>query len=61
MTALFDEKEAEKTELLSREAELMLAQDLTRKDLKESRGVIKQSMYDGSKKLKHVVPKGKHI
>lgn len=56
-----DEKEAARIEELAIEAEVSLEKDDARKDLKETRGVIKQTMYDGSKKLKHIVPKGKHI
>lgn len=61
MTVQNDDKEAERIEELADEAELSLEEDDSRKDLKETRGVIKQTLYDGSKKLKHVVPKGKHI
>jgi len=59
MTALTDEKEAERIEELANEAEVLLEEDDSRKDLKEQRGIIKQTLYDGSKKLKHIVPKGK--
>jgi hypothetical protein len=41
--------------------ELTLETDYQRKDLKELRGLTKQTLYDGSKKLKHSVPKGKRI
>lgn len=61
MTVLTDEKEVERIEELANEAELLLREDDSRKDLKETRGIIKQTMYDGSKKLKHAVPKGKHV
>jgi len=61
MAVLTEEKETEKIEKLADEAELMLREDDSRKDLKEARGIIKQTLYDGSKKLKHTVPKGKHI
>ncbi len=61
MTVLSDEKEVERIEELADEAELLLREDDSRKDLKETRGIIKQTMYDGSKKLKHIVPKGKHV
>jgi len=60
MTVHPDEKEAEKIEELTREAEILLEEEDSKRDLKEKRGVIKQTLYDGSKKLKHVVPKGKH-
>lgn len=61
MTVQTDDKEVERIEELADEAELLLEEDDSRKDLKETRGVIKQTLYDGSKKLKHIVPKGKHI
>lgn len=61
MTAQTDEKEAKKIEELVGEAEIVLEEDDSKKDLKEKRGIIKQTLYDGSKKLKHVIPKGKHI
>ena len=61
MTAQTDEKRAERIEELAREAEILLEKDDSKRDLKEKRGVIKQTMYDGSNKLKHIVPKGKHL
>jgi Trp operon repressor len=61
MTVKTDEKRAERIEELAREAEILLEKDDSKRDLKEKRGVIKQTMYDGSNKLKHVVPKGKRI
>lgn len=61
MTAQTDDKEVKKIEALVVEAEIVLAADDSRKDLKEKRGVIKETLYDGSKKLKHVIPKGKHL
>jgi Trp operon repressor len=61
MTAQTDEKEAGSIEGLTREAEKFLEKEDSKKDLKEKRGAIKQTLYDGSKKLKHLVPKGKHI
>jgi len=61
MTAQTDEREAEKIEELAGEAEILSEEDNSKKDLKEKRGIIKQTLYDGSKKLKHLVPKGKHI
>lgn len=59
MTAQTDEKEAVRIEELTREAEILLEEEDSKKDLKEKRGLIKQTLYDGSKKLKHIVPKGK--
>lgn len=61
MTAQVEKTEADRSEELSRAAEIRLEQDDSRKDLKEKRGVMKETLYDGSKKLKHVLPKGKHI
>ena len=61
MTARAAEKEAERIEELAREAEMVLELDDAKKDLKERRGIIKQTLYDGSNKLKHLIPKGKHI
>lgn len=59
MPAQLDEKEEEKIEELVREAEIQVEVDDAKKDLKEKRGVIKQTLYDGSKKQKHILPKGK--
>lgn len=61
MTVRIDEKEAERIEELAGRAEMSLEEDESRKDLKERRGLIKQTLYDGSKKLKHIIPKGKHL
>lgn len=41
--------------------EIHLESDYQRKDLKAKRAATKLSLYDGSKKLKHSVPKGKKI
>ena len=46
-----------KTEL----TELQLENSYQRRDLKAKRAVTKQSLYDGSKKLKHSIPKGKKV
>ena len=46
-------------EQLAEETELTLKPDYEKKDLKERRGLNKNALYDGSKKLKHQVPKGK--
>lgn len=54
-------KEAEAIEQLANDAEVVLETDYEKKDLKEKRSVIKNSLYDGSKKLKHRVPKGKRV
>lgn len=61
MTTQTDAKEDKKIEELVGEAEMVLEKDDSRKDLKEKRGFIKQTLYEGSKKLKHIVPKGKHL
>ena len=61
MAAHTDEKKAERIEELASEAEILQEKEAAKKDLKERRGIIKQTMYDGSNKLKHVVPKGKHL
>lgn len=55
------EKEAALIAELAAEAETSIFQDDERKDLKERRGILKQTLYDGSHKLKHIVPKGKHL
>lgn len=55
------EREAEKIDQLAREAEKALKFDYDKKDLKERRAVAKQTLYDGSKKLKHSIPKGKRV
>ena len=41
--------------------EIHLESDYQRKDQKAKRATTKISLYDGSKKLKHIVPKGKKI
>ena len=61
MAVLINAKEAEVIEALAEEAELLIEEDDERKDLKEKRAFIKQTLYDGSNKLKHMVPKGKHL
>ncbi len=55
------ENEKEMIEKLVDEAEIILEEDYVKKDLKELRGVNKQTLYDGSKKLKHAIPKGKQL
>lgn len=54
-------RETEVIEQLANEAELVLETDYEKKDLKEQRALTKQTLYDGSKKLKHQVPKGKRV
>ena len=53
------EREEKVIEELAEENELLVNIDYEKKDLKEQRGLAKQSLYDGSKKLKHQLPKGK--
>lgn len=48
-------------EQLAQEAEAVLESDYEKKDLKAQRELLKQTLYDGSKKLKHSIPKGKRI
>lgn len=61
MPAQSDKKESEIIEELVGEAEIVLEQVDSKKDLKEKRKILKQTLYDGSEKLKHVIPKGKHL
>ena len=56
-----DEIETEEIEELAGEAELSLSEDTMKKDLKERRKILKQTLYDGSHSLKHLIPKGKHV
>lgn len=55
------QKETEVVEKLADIAEVDLESRVTKKDLKERRGLTKQTLYDGSKKLKHTMPKGKKL
>ena len=48
-------------DLLAQQVEINLDMDYEKKDLKAQRELTKQNLYDGSKKLKHTVPKGKRI
>jgi len=61
MATRIDEKEAAMIEELAAEAEFLVEESDVRKDLKEKRAIIKQTLYDGSNKLKHILPKGKHL
>jgi len=54
-------KEARIIEELAENAENILERVDAKKDLKEKRKVLKQTLYGGSEKLKHVIPKGKHL
>ncbi len=53
--------EAEVIESLANEMEVVLENDYEKKDMKEKRAVTKSALYDGSKKLKHSIPKGKRV
>jgi hypothetical protein len=53
--------EAQEIEKLAEESELSLESDYEKRDMKEQRAITKNMLYDGSKKLKHSVPKGKRI
>ncbi len=53
--------EQEVIEKLADEVELVVEDNYGKRDLKEKRGLTKNSLYDGSKKLKHSIPKGKHL
>jgi hypothetical protein len=61
MAVRIDDTEENKIERLSVDAEMLIEADDARKDLKEKRAIIKQTLYDGSHKLKHIIPKGKHL
>jgi len=56
MATIIDEKEVKVIEELAVDAELLIEKDDVRKDLKEKRGIIKQTLFAGSHKLKHVIP-----
>ena len=55
------QNEEVKIDQLAQQVEINLEIDYEKKDLKAQRELIKQNLYDGSKKLKHTVPKGKRI
>jgi len=55
------ENEMEKIAKLADEAESVLSDNYEKKDLKEKRSLNKNTLYDGSKKLKHTIPKGKQL
>ena len=54
-------REEEVIEELADVAEVLIDSDYVKKDLKEKRSINKQTLYDGSKKLKHKIPKGKRV
>jgi hypothetical protein len=55
------ERDEQRIEELSTEAEIVIGTTYVKKDLKERRNVAKNSLYNGSNKLKHRVPKGKQV
>lgn len=55
------QNEEETIDQLARQVEVNLEIDYEKKDLKAQRELIKRNLYDGSKKLKHTVPKGKRV
>lgn len=54
-------REVEAIEQLAEDAEVIIKSNYDKRDLKEKRSVAKVTLYDGSKKLKHSVPKGKKV
>lgn len=56
MAAFTDEKEVRMIEELAIDAEILIEKDDVRKDLKEKRGIIKQTLFAGSHKLRHLTP-----
>jgi hypothetical protein len=56
MATVIDEKEVKMIEELAVDAEVLIEKDDERKDLKEKRGIMKQTLFAGSHKLKHVTP-----
>ena len=56
MATFSDEKEVKMIEELAVDAEMVLEKDDVRKDLKEKRGIIKQTLFAGSHKLRDVIP-----
>lgn len=61
MAAFSEEKEVKMIDELTVYAEMLIEEADERRDLKEKRGIIKQTLFDGSHKLKHMIPKGKHL
>ncbi len=54
-------REEEVIEKIAEDAEAVIGTDYEKKDMKEKRSLNKQTLYNGSKKLKHSVPKGKRV
>ena len=61
MATITDVREVKIIEELALDAEFMMEKDDARKDLKEKRGIIKETFYRGPHKMKHMIPKGKHL
>ena len=53
--------EAEEIERLAGAAEFLVDIEDSKKDLKEKRKLIKVASYVGPYKIKHTIPKGKHL
>jgi hypothetical protein len=53
--------EEETIDELAQQVEINMETSYQKKDLKEQRELVKNTLYDGSKKVKHTVPKGKRI
>lgn len=53
------EKEREELEKLTERAELIVDEEIHKKEIKEIQEFRKEHLYNGTKKLKHVPPKGK--
>ncbi len=56
MATFTDKNEVGTIEELTLNAEMVIEKDDVRKDLKEKRGIIKQTLFAGSHKLRHVAP-----
>ena len=56
MATFTDEKEVRRIEELTIDAEMLIERDDVKKDLEEKRGIIKQTLFAGSHKLRHLIP-----
>lgn len=56
MATFVDKREVKMIEELAVDAEMLIEMDDVRKDLKEKRGIIKQTLFAGSHKLRHLTP-----
>lgn len=61
MAAETDQREAEAIQRLADEAEILVEEDGSKKDLKEQRKYQKYKLFGGVNKLKHTIPMGKHL